>query len=72
MPVILIFFNTTNLYSRCAKHTQSGPQPEGGNRAIASPKFSLKYLFVRCSNKLHHFAHPPENNTWLLPCTHPN
>jgi len=38
-------------------HHSPGPQPEGGNRAIAPPKFSQTYVFVRCSNKLHHF--PP-------------
>jgi len=45
---------------------QSGPQPEGGNRAIAPPKFLKKYVFVRYSNKLHHL--PPENISWLRPC----
>jgi len=31
-----------------------------GNRAIALPKFLQTYIFVRRSNKLHHFAPLPE------------
>jgi len=48
-------------------YLEAGPQTEGGNRAIAPPRFSQTYVFVRCSNKLHHFA-PPENISWLRPC----
>jgi len=48
-------------------HIRSGPQPEGGNRAIAPQKFSQAYVFVRCSKKVHYFA-PPENICWLQPC----
>jgi len=39
----------------------------GGNPAIAPPKFSQTYVFVRCCNKLHHLT-PPENISWLQPC----
>jgi len=34
---------------------------------VDPPKFSQTYVFVRCSNKLHHFP-PPENISWLRPC----
>ena len=35
-----------------------GPQPEGGNRAIAPSKFSKTYVSVRSATatSLHHFA----------------
>jgi len=49
------------------KHPGTGPQPKGRNRAIAPPKFLKTYVFVRYSNKLHHFA-PAENISWLRPC----
>jgi len=32
---------------------------------IPPTKFSQTYVYVRYSNKLHHF--PPENISWLLP-----
>ena len=37
----------------------AGPQPKGGSIGqLPPPKFSQTYAFVRCSNKLHHFAPP--------------
>jgi len=37
---------------------QAGPQPEGGKLPDRPPKFLKTYVFVRYSNKLHHFAPP--------------
>ena len=58
-------------WNRCIvprwRYEDTGPQPEGGNRAIAPQKFLKTYVFVTYSNKLHHFA-PPENIGWLRPC----
>ena len=36
----------------------AGPQPEEDNRQLPLPKFSQTYVFVRYSNKLHHFDSP--------------
>ena len=43
-----------------------GPQPEGGNQAIAPPKFSQTYVFVGCSKKWGHFAPPPPTRKYQL------
>ena len=56
--VILIFQDQGFHLKLTEVHLRSGPQPEGGNRAISPSKFSQTYVFVRCSNKLHHFAPP--------------
>jgi len=46
---------------------QAGPQPEGGKLPDRPPEIFKNDVFVRYSNKLHHFA-PPENISWLRPC----
>jgi len=47
----ICFYNFFNI-----RRLKSGPQPDGGNRAIAPPKFLKTYVFFKYSNKLHHFA----------------
>jgi len=45
----------------------AAPQPERGQSGnCLPPKFSQTYVFVWCSNKLHHFA-LPEDISWLRP-----
>ena len=44
-------------------HIRPGPQPEEGQSGNAPPKFSQTYVFVRYSNKLHHFAPFPPQKT---------
>jgi len=57
---------TLEIYSdrddmRCFVATKdSGPQPKGGNRAVAPLNISKTFLVVRYSNKLHN-SPPPEN-----------
>ena len=46
------------------------PATRGGQSGNYPPKFSQTYVFVRCSNKLHHFP-PPENISWLRPWSTP-
>jgi len=49
-------------------HLGAGPQPVGGAIGqLPPPKFKNTYVFVRYSNRLHHFA-PPDNISWLRPC----
>ena len=50
-------------------YLDSGTQPGGGAiRQFPPSKFSQTYVFVRRSNKLLHFAPPPENISWLRLC----
>ena len=49
------------------KWFSTGPQPEGGNRAIAPRNFQKRLYLLCTATCLHHFAPPPEKLSWLRP-----
>jgi len=55
----------TSFISICS---QPGPQNWGATRQwLPTPKFSKAYVFVRSTNKLHHFASLPKISSGCCP-----